>query len=220
MTIEERFEQLERVNRRWRTVALSLGLVIGAGLIMAQGGANHVADVIQIKRLEVINKKGVAVVTLESDQRGGRILTTTTDGNLLFETGGGEISLYNGQGQKLARLSATKNGEGMLATYNHNGEGVIALGATNDGKGAFTTYNGEGQKLVSISATDHGGAISVWSGAGQAVSTIRTNENGEGEVGAWNQDGKGQKLTPGLVNNTPYPQYGSLKHDETTKGRL
>ena len=197
MTIEDRFEQLARTNRRWRSTTLGLCLVAVTGLLMAQGGASHMPQVVQVRRLELVNKKGIPVITLESDERGGRIVTSSDQGQLLFETAAGELSIYNGQGQKLARLSATKDGQGMLATYNHDGEGVIALGATKDGKGAFTTYNGQGQKLVSLSATDQGGAISVWNNNGQAASTIRADERGNGEVGAWNHEGKGRKLTPG-----------------------
>jgi len=197
MTIEQRFARLERANRQWRMAALAMGLVLVTGLLMAQSGMGLRPDVIQTRRLEVLNKKGDAVITLESANRGGRIVTTDNEGALFFEVGAGEVSIYNGHGQKLTRFSATKEGQGMIATYNSNGEGVVALGATKDGKGAFTTYNGEGQKLVSLSASDNGGAISVWNHTGQAVSTIRTDENGSGEVGAWNHDGKGRKLTPG-----------------------
>ncbi len=197
MTMEQRFEQLARSNRRWRSVALGICLVAASGLLMAQGRVGAAPGVVQARRVEVINKKGVPVVILDAEERGGRIVTTSAQGDLYFETAAGAINIYNGRGQKLARLSATKDGQGMLATYNHNGEGVVALGATKDGKGAFTTYNGQGQKLVSLSANDSGGAVSVWNNTGQAISTMRADDRGYGEVGAWNHDGTGRKLTPG-----------------------
>ena len=194
--IESRLEKLERANRRWRFLALAVSIVTVSGLMMAQVGPNPVAGVVRTKRLEVVNNFGVPVVTLDASDRGGQIQMMTGDGQLLLEALAGSLDVFNVEGQKLVRLSATKDGEGMLATYNHNGEGVVAIGATKDGEGAVTTYNGSGQKLVSISATDDGGAVSVWNTDGQAVSTIRTDENGNGEVGAWDVSGKGRTLTP------------------------
>lgn len=197
MTIEQRLEALARSNRRWRMAACLMGLLTMAGLLMAQSGAVMVPELLRTRKLEVLNEQGVAVVTLEAGPRGGLITTTNGQGGLLLETEAGSFNIYNGQGQKLVRLSATKDGQGLVATYNHRGEGVVAMGSTKDGEGAFTTYNGSGQKLVSLSATDTGGALSVWSASGQAVSTIRADEQGSGEVGAWNSDGKGRTLTPG-----------------------
>lgn len=196
MTIEQRFERLEQANRRWRLATMVLVLVVVAGLLMAQGGASTGPDVIQTRRLDVLNKKGLPVITLDSGERGGRISTTDSLGRLFFEAEAGELSIYNEAGQKLARVGTTKEGQGMMVTYNHNGEGVVAIGATKDGKGALTTYNGNGQKQVTLSATEAGGAISVWNNHAQAASTIRADEDGNGEVGAWDRDGKGRKLTP------------------------
>lgn len=197
MTIDKRFEQLERSNRRWRALTITLCLVMGAGLLMAQAGPGAVPGVIQVQRLEIVTKQGVPVVVLESaGDRGGRILTANKDGNIHFETVAGETSVSNGQGQKLVRLAATKDGQGMVTTYNLNGEGVVAVGSTKDGKGAITTYNGQGQKLITLSAMENGGAVSVWNNQGQAISTIRAGDDGKGEVGAWDHDGKGRRLTP------------------------
>jgi len=197
MTIEQRLDQLAAANRRWRFLAGVLGLMVASGLLMAQTGAGRVPEVVRTRKLEVVNAQGVAVVTLDAWERGGRILAMSNDGHLLFEAAAGSVNIYNFKGQKLVRLSATKDGEGLMATYNHNGEGVVAVGATKDGEGAFTTYNGAGQKLVSLSATDGGGAISVWNQTGQAIATMRTDGEGRGEVGAWNTEGQGRTLTPG-----------------------
>ena len=197
MTIEERLDHLEKANRRWRTFAVSLSLVLAMGLFMAQGPGQIIPDVIRAKKIEVIGKNGSPVVSLSSWDRGGRIHAMTNSGKMLFESTAGEISVYNSNGQKLVKLSATKEGEGLLATYNHKGEGVVAIGATKEGEGALATYNGDGQKLVTITAADNGGAISVWNTTGEAICTARVDQDGNGEVGAWNRDGKGRTLTPG-----------------------
>ncbi len=196
MTIEERLDHLEKANRRWRVFAVSLSLVLAVGLFMAQGRSQMVPDVIRAKKIEVVGKNGAPVVSLSAWDRGGRIHTMTNTGKMLFEATAGEVSVYNNKGQKLVKLSATKEGEGLLATYNHKGEGVVAIGATKEGEGALATYNGAGQKLVTITAADNGGAISVWNTTGEAICTARVDENGNGEVGAWNRDGKGRTLTP------------------------
>ncbi len=123
MTIEERLDHLEKANRRWRTFAVSLSLVLAMGLFMAQGPGQIIPDVIRAKKIEVIGKNGSPVVSLSSWDRGGRIHAMTNSGKMLFESTAGEISVYNSNGQKLVKLSATKEGEGLLATYNHKGEG-------------------------------------------------------------------------------------------------
>ncbi len=197
MNLEDRVAKLERGYRRWRGASLALGSVLVLGVVMGQAGVGRVPELVRTRKLEVVDSQGAAVVTLDTTPRGGRVLMMNSDGHLLMEASAGSLDIYNSEGQKLVRLSATKNGEGLMATYNRRGEGVVAVGVTKDGEGALTTYNGAGQKLVSLSATDQGGAVSVWNSTGQAVSTIRADEQGQGEVGAWNRQGKGRTLTPG-----------------------
>jgi len=66
ISLEERFDRLERTNRRWRTVCIALSLMLVIGFVVAAEQPPAPAEIIQAKRIELIGPDGKAVIVLEA----------------------------------------------------------------------------------------------------------------------------------------------------------
>jgi len=105
-TIEDRLNRLEKQNR---TLRLAVGgLVMGAlalGVLgLTQG--NAVPDLIQAKKIQIVDESGSRLVEFGSRR------------------GKGLIRTFNGEGQDLVRLGYT-GGEGSVVTFNGEGARVV-----------------------------------------------------------------------------------------------
>ena len=130
MTIEERFERLERTNRRYRW---GITLVIFAAMIVGAAAAgDDVPDVIRARKFEVVNEDGKSVVVMQSWKLGGWVHVTGNKGNLTFS------------------ISHTDDGDGAVRMLSHKGTQLVILTATDDGNGLVHTYLAKGTPLVTL----------------------------------------------------------------------
>ncbi len=133
MTIEERFTQLERINRNLRTGLVSLAIVIATVLIVGQAKPEKGPELLTVQGLNIVNGKGVVVLRLAA----------TSEGD-------GELTLMDETGAKdLVQLTTTSKGDGMITSRNREGHRIVSISAMSSGQGVLSTYNGhESEKAL------------------------------------------------------------------------
>lgn len=177
---EERLAALERASRVQRGVILTLAAALLAVVTM---GASGVSEIVQARRIEVLDEGGRPLVSLEArDGRGvlelrseerqlAVMLSTGPDGGALAlydERGhevvgigaardGGLVEGSDASGRTLWRLASGAAGGGALATYGAGGAALVELGSTGDGDGSVTTHDAKGSPLVALTASERGG---------------------------------------------------------------
>jgi len=126
MTIEERFTQLERINRNLRTGLVSLAIVFATVLIVGQAKPEKGPELLTVQGLNIVNGKGVVVLRLAA----------TSEGD-------GELTLMDETGSKdLVQLTTTSKGDGMITSRNREGHRIVNISAMSSGQGVLSTYNG------------------------------------------------------------------------------
>jgi hypothetical protein len=141
MTVDERFEQLERKTQRLEkrnkrlTVALTMMAVAMCAVVtMAATGEKHgrfdtvMADMVVARSIGVLNDAGDPVVVLDATDDGDGLVTTyQPNGKELVGLGasdtGGIVEVYNKTGEFIAEMSADEYGNGLVGAYNRKGEG-------------------------------------------------------------------------------------------------
>lgn len=77
----------------------------------------------------------------------------------------------------------------------------IATLGTLDNRGTLIlgteSSEGEFRGLISLITRDDCGAMEIYSKTNQPAVTLRVDENGNGEIGAWSKGGEGKTLRPG-----------------------
>lgn len=113
--------------------------------------------------------------------------------------GSGVIGTSNFEGKLMVEITTTVNGEGAIRTLKANGKPLVELGANTGGNGRIRTFNDQGKELVVIGgmAESDAMALAVYNKTGEAVCTLRVDENGNGVIGVWDRNGKGRTLKPG-----------------------
>lgn len=219
MTIEDRIAKLETSNRRLRLMLLGFALTgaVGIGLGMTQ--ASKVPEVIQAKRFEVVNDKGMAVVSLSTNIAGkGFVGTFNSSGDKLVtitsSPNGGVVSTYNQKGGHVTSLGACEHG-GKIMTRNTEGKTVFLADADNDGHGFMQVVNSQGSLLARVGAlpnraagsvevfnetggltvginsgTTGDGMVNTYGGGGTKLASLTATQDGDGGVLAFDRDGK------------------------------
>ncbi|MDB4698974.1 hypothetical protein OAF45_02410 [Candidatus Latescibacteria bacterium] len=139
MTVDERFEQLERKTQRLEkrnkrlTVALTMmAVVVCAVVTMAATGDKDgrfdkvMANAVMARYIYVTNDTGDIVVRLGATN------------------GDGTVTTYQPNGKKLVGLGATDNG-GMVAVLNKTGKIVVGMSPDEYGNGAVVASNLKGE---------------------------------------------------------------------------
>lgn len=175
--LEDRLQILEHaVNRAesrtawYRRATLTL-LAFGiGGLTIAAADAPVVQDVVQTRRLEVVNDEGGLVFAASSDTRGGR------------------VDVWTDTGQNIFRVGANDHG-GDLNVWNSTGSTVFAAYTTADG-GATALWSADGKRAARCTAGATGGRIELGNAAGEPVCVAGSDEHGAGHLKTLNRDGK------------------------------
>ncbi len=126
--LEQELTAMKRSTRRWRGATTLL--LIGAGLFAADSVGPTVIDHLVVRKLDVINDNGQAVLSLAETESGG------------------QIDLYAADGTNLLRLGTNESG-GDMALWNRAGTNVAGIWSTGDG-GTFNLWDGDGAKTLDI----------------------------------------------------------------------
>jgi hypothetical protein len=141
------------------------------GMIFDEKG---IPVVIQARRFELVDKEGCVLSRIEASKEGG-----------------GEISIYNNNGQRIATLSTTETGDGIFGITNKNGMWVAGIAVDNSGAGGMVIRNSKGKLATNLGVTskDKHGLI-IYNNEGKAIVSLRPNENGDGTIVTYSKDGK------------------------------
>ncbi len=152
-TVGDCLTELEISVRRWRRMTVILTLILAAG-ISAAAGRSGVKEVVQCKRLRIVNDSGDWVVNLDSWMLGGR------------------IDVRNAEGNRTTTIAQSDAGNGMLAVYSSNETNLVFAGADKDsGNGLLAVMSSEGKNLVTAGADPKGdGGLEVTSKDGKVMS--------------------------------------------------
>ena len=144
-TLEQRVTMLERSARRWRAAAV-LGIgAAAAATALGIGAASQPMQLVQAKRLEIVNDNGVPVLTLAQNDAGGIIATQSQMGEILVT------------------ITATRTGEGVIAIADRNRRRLVELsGKPGDGVGVINTFDPRGHIAVSLRADIGGGIVQTF----------------------------------------------------------
>lgn len=195
---QDRMDQLATQVRRLRWMNYGMAVVIAAGVMLAAGALQQASPLVKAKRIEIVADDGKTVLTLGSDFAGGLVELFNASGGkvAVLESsspfaGRGMLATYNGRGQALVTLAATRDGEGVLSTYN-NGKELLRLGALL-GSGVLTAFNDRGNKHVELAAGIFGGSVHCYNDKGRALVTLEASIDDNGRLATYN--GKGKKTS-------------------------
>ncbi len=178
MTHQQRLERLEKQNKRIKWAAVGIGAVFLCMVTSGQSKPQQIPRVIRAHAFEVVNEKGMVVAKLEASDQGGLIYTKNDLGHTVFAMGTDTV------------------GNGTFYTLNRYGRKLIRLGTNGTGNGAIAINNYSGQPVLRLIVDENGGGIGLSNKEGKIVCTMKANESGEGEIGAFNSAGKGRKIIP------------------------
>lgn len=214
MTVEDRLDRLEQSLRRWRTVTVSLVLIMVIGVTVAQTkpevpekmkvkeieaetiSAKYIVadgimvdlvtvrDMVRCRGLEVVDNEGTLAVRITA-LKGGFIEVSDPDGTATVVIAG--VSLGE-DGTETVVISGGSLGEDEKGHLAHRG-GKIALF---DKRSTVKS-----PAFLRLMNTENGGTLSLSNKSGEVVVQLRADEYGNGVVGAYNRKGKGRTLKPG-----------------------
>lgn len=151
--LEQDLARSRRSARRARTACVTLLLVVVGAGGLAASNANTIADVIQARRIEIVDKNDKLVLALHAGALGG------------------QFDIWNAREQNLLRLSAGAHG-GDIALWNDDGVNVFGAFATRNG-GSASIWSGEGREVFTASTNDDGGGrVEVGNEDGKTVAAI------------------------------------------------
>lgn len=203
--LEDRLQKLERTNRRWRWAALGLGTALVAMSAMAAHRADDVADLVQARRFEMVNDKGLPLVAIEQVGGAPLISLRSQEGDpavtILATDEGGHLTIANEKLQQVVALGTTVKGAGTVTTFDGRGNELVEIGATVDGVGTLTSFKGKGEPLVEIGPTEGGmGSVTTLNGQGGVLVRLAAFDGGNGAISTYN--GKGQELVRLISTST------------------
>ena len=163
MTVDERFEQLERKTQRLEkrnkrlTVALTMTVVAMAAVVTmaATGDKDGTFDTVTARHIYVTNDAGEHVVRLGANDKGdGLVFTQSAKGKMLVLLGatdnGGGVGVFNKTGKMIVEMKDDEYGNGgAIQVFNKTGEGIVEISADEYGNGVVGAYNrkGKGRRL-------------------------------------------------------------------------
>lgn len=178
--LEERFEKLQRANRRNR---LLVTLVFLMAVVASWAGAvpgDKVPEVIRAHSFEVVDEQGRVRIALHNSGSGP------------------QIGLVNRDGIEVVTIMGTRK-FGAIATHDGQGGPLVRIGNTASGSGAVIVSQGTtGHQLVTIMGNKNGGEVRVIAGreSGRPVCVLRCDANGDGVVGIFDHKFRGRLLKP------------------------
>jgi hypothetical protein len=159
--VERRLEILEAQNRRLRAGFGALTAAVAAVFLL--GASDGVVNLIQARRIEIVDAAGHPLVVLGEKTEGGTLLLKNQRNQDLVSLGydadgNGHIRTTSAAGSALTDIGAG-DGAGAIVTYDRASREHVKLGTTQTGAGALTTFAADGTRLISLTATTTGDGL-------------------------------------------------------------
>ncbi|MAC18452.1 MAG: hypothetical protein CMJ23_02030 [Phycisphaerae bacterium] len=154
-SLEVRLDRERGRRRRFERTALALGAVVMVLGVMAAGRGSSVLDVVQTRRLEILDQSDRVVMLASAARHGGR------------------LDVWDAEQRNIVRLSGNGVG-GDLAMFDRGGRQIVGMYA--DGRAARLEINNPETKTpaVLLTAGRTGGMVSVADEAGQPTIRMTT----------------------------------------------
>ena len=216
--LELRIIQLEKQARFYRILFLAMMLIAGAFLFMSFNQKKTVPDVLEARKIQVVDHKGSVVVELtSSDFTGNGEINTytpqnkrlislfTSDGGSgaintfdkdqvpvfkLTQTtgGGGYMALMNAKAREIVEFGSTDNSSGYMRINDHNARKLAWITYTQGGGGYFSLAS-EGKETIRLSTSAKGGRIGMYNNIDSRIVFLGAQDNGDGNITIYNNAG-------------------------------
>ena len=188
--LETELVTLKKRDRRHRAV-LPLALVVACVPFLIAGSGQQV---VKADKFEV-TKGGKVVAALTSDDDGGVLDIYNKDGELVANVmtsveGQGQMSIYNKLDGEAVRIVASTSGAGSINVYNEDEELIGWLVGTTEGHGTFRLYDRAGSDSLFMSAATYGGVLSAYNSSGNHVLSMGANTAKHGSATFYNASNK------------------------------
>ena len=207
MTLDQRIARLEITNRRYRLLLTAVSLALIAAVCISAVQIDTVPDVIQTRKLEIVDDLQRVLVTLQGGPQGSGVVETFDEtGDLVVALSGvqvgnehhGMVTTYNGNGQELVAVGSGRGGTGVITTFNRNGRKLVRMDANKTGEGMVTTYDRRGRALAALGAAQNDKVDRIIRARGfevvddqnRTLVRLRYSAQGSGEVATFDQNGR------------------------------
>ncbi|HUY91407.1 MAG TPA: hypothetical protein VMV10_21895 [Pirellulales bacterium] len=132
-SFEARLAAIEKSNRRWKWMTLTLALVLLSVTGIAAGTPEkdeNVPEVIYARKFVAVNDRGEPVAFMGHSKNVGMVSVAGPGGDLLVVA------------------SATDNGDGIITTYNDEGHRLVTMGASHRGDGHVAIFDQDGKQIL------------------------------------------------------------------------
>ncbi len=196
-TIETKLTKLEN-KLRFFQFAFILIILIAIFFIVTGFNRNPVADIIQAKKIQVVDDYGNVLVSLmTSDMGNGTILTLTKKGKTTTRlvstlTGNGMLEVYNSDEEIVSKLGTTDRKTGYLSLKNSNGNDLFTVTYTSGNYGGWLgLYNNAGINTFQTSTGDDGSCrLNMYNGNNTRICYLGTTAAGDGCLNVYNSVGQ------------------------------
>lgn len=170
-TIEMRLQKLEATNRRYKMLVI-LMMASFATVFMAFKSFKAIPELVQAKRIEIVDDNGNVLINLTQD------------------IGKGIIKTYNKEGKKLVNITYTSNNEGFVGIEDGKGQEMMRLSSSSEGGGGYIgIYNPTGKRTMTLCNDNSGGNIYIGNSEGKSRVIMQCNSSAGGYVALYNLNG-------------------------------
>lgn len=145
--LETECAHLRRTTRRWSVAAGALALTASFGLLAGFSARPAPADILEAKRIVVVDDAGKPLLTLGRDEDGGRLELMSAGGkemlNLTCDADGGMLNVLGTAGKEVAGFYVDSDG-GNLTLADSAGKPMVM--GTTDADGGLFLINGKGSE--------------------------------------------------------------------------
>ncbi len=216
--LELRILQLEKQTRFYRIAFMILFLVLAAGLFMSFNNKQSVPDLLQAKKIHVVDDKGNVVVELKSSDitGNGEINTMTPEKSRLVSIftsngGAGAINTFDEFSLPIFKLTQTAGGGGYMALLNEESSEIVEFGSTDEasgymrindkmgkrqawltytrgGGGYFSLFNNDAE-TIRFSTAPSGGRIGIYNNKNVRIGFFGAQDNQDGNLSVFAREG-------------------------------
>ena len=191
--LESRVAALERSNRRWRAGCVALLLLMGASLVVAAEKSGQPLPIVQAHRIDVVDAKGRAVISLQSGDDAATIAVEGPDHEhtvvLVAKSKSSSLMLLKNKASVGVFAQAGDEG-GQVGVTNGRAaadRATLNLVGTPQGFSLFHVVDGRPQSRLSFNAT--GGGLELRTPGSKAITRVIGSDKGS-RIEILDQDGQ------------------------------